>query len=185
MNYKSTALCVIGGVAMLVGFVMALINYFNTPYSVIQNIPVELSNAPVVVLANNVSIKEASNISAWLKVPGRGIENSGLTVNFIFLKDDKESIGVINHEFGFWSTRSGSPQGQIYKLGSLNVQSEFKGDIKIMIGGEWKPPYNGTIILRENKVDVIEMVLPYLAVLAIGAVLLSLGIAHFETRRPN
>ncbi|NIB40749.1 hypothetical protein HBA55_14200 [Pseudomaricurvus alkylphenolicus] len=161
---------------MTVSFILGLPQLVGSDFTDSRTFPLPISQTPVSVSTDEISIPPASDIAAWIQVPGRAIETKDISVSVHFLTSSGLLQASLSKEFGFFHTRSSSPQGQNYKIGSHAFKDGFNGALKLESAGSWRPGYDATIVLARGAANRSDSIMLWSAVFSLGTVVLALGI---------
>lgn len=176
MKVLGITCCVLGGFSMLISFVLGLPKLMGSDFQDAQSFSLKLSKAPLTTEITGLSIPKNVELGLWLKVPGRQIETQNITISVRLVQRSQSPEVVLSKAFGSWHTRSGSGQGQYYKIGSHRFMAGFDGDLLIGVQGDWRPVYDGKLVLTATKESLMERVLPYLGIFVSAVLVLVTGL---------
>jgi hypothetical protein len=167
-------LAIAGGTIMITSAVFGIRQIAQDRYEDLYSFSVKLTGQKKESVCGGFTAKKNEDLSFWLKVPDRRIENSDLQLE-INLSDANKVTDVSwknDFSFGFW--RNSSEKGQYYHLGTQHYKSDFTGTVCYMTKGTWKAPYNGALVIRSLK----PFNIPFrdLGFFCVGLLLLSVGI---------
>ncbi len=109
---------------------------------------------------------ESGQLSLWLKMPNRQIENKEFTFSVSLISDRQEKLANFQEDFNFGYFRQSSGQAQYYKLGEYSVEKPFSGYLSYQTTGSWEPPHSGQLALRQrtkNSLFSSEQIVSFIA----------------------
>ena len=135
---------------MLPSLVFGVTRFANGLHEDIYIFPARFSKLKDMETAGLFAAKKGENLTFWLKVPDRRIENKNFSFEAaIFNHRGKKKISY-RTDFNYNHVRNNSGVGQYYLLGTHYFQSDFNGAIKYISSGVWLAPYNGSIVIRKT-----------------------------------
>ncbi|MBU4304297.1 MAG: hypothetical protein KJ893_01515 [Candidatus Omnitrophica bacterium] len=143
-------LIIISGTMMITSLVFGLTRFANGLYEDIYIFPARFSKLKDMETAGMFTAKKGGNLSFWLKVPDRRIENKNFSFEAAIF--DHKGMKRVSYrtDFNYNQIRNNSGVGQYYLLGIHYFQSDFNGAIKYISSGIWLAPYNGSIVIRKS-----------------------------------
>ena len=88
---------------------------------------------------------------------------------------DGRQYGNFGENFRFGYLRSSTGNGQYYRLGRYHAANEFAGYLQYQSTGNWKPAYDGAIVLRRHENVELPVKSIYIFVLGLFGLLLGIG----------
>jgi len=174
---------IIGGVTILKGMISGIYYFSGSLYENIQQFPINLSKASITDFFNANS---DDDLSIWLKVPDRQIENKDITVIVeIIERHNNKLLSSYEEDFNFGYFRNSDGHGQYYKIGSYTFNNDIEGYLKYMKQGTWKIPYNGELVLRKSNFSFSFGFFKQIIFIAIGIVILIIGIGTIIKNSSN
>lgn len=143
-------LAIIGGTIMITSLVFGIIKFANNRYDDIYTFTVKLTGQKKDSFCGSFFARKKEELSFWLKVPDRRIENRDFQLG-INISDREKSIDTSwknDFKFGYWRNSSG--QGQYYHLGTYVFETNFMGSLCYKTSGTWTAPYNGALVVRRK-----------------------------------
>ena len=142
---------VLGGTIMLFSMVSAITHIAGSLYEDLRTFNIDLRNSPSSSTTSVFSLAEEKSLSLWLRLPDRRIENKAFAID-VFLVGKNDTVeDEFNEDFKFGYSRNSSEEGQYYKLGSHSFPGGFNGSFRYETTGEWVPPFNGQLVLRQGS----------------------------------
>lgn len=175
---------VAGGIIMITSMVFAIIHFAGSLYKDIHTFDIMLRSAPVSATTTGFSIEEESDLSIWLKLPDRRIENKDFEIAVFLIGQNDVVVAELNEDFGFGYFRNSSGTGQYYKIGEHTFPSGFNGSLRYETKGTWVPPFNGELVLRQSSTASLPIRKIGLFVLGLFVLIVGIGtIAKNSTRQ--
>lgn len=141
---------IIGGTMMITSLVFGLTRFSDGLHEDIYIFPARLSKLKDMETAGLFTAKKGENLSFWLKVPDRRIENKNFSFEIsIFNQKGNKKISY-RTDFNYKHIRNNTGVGQYYLLGTHYFQKRFEGLIKYVSSGMFLSPYNGSIVIRKT-----------------------------------
>jgi hypothetical protein len=102
-------------------------------------------------MTGEFSLKEERDLSLWLKLPNRQIENKDFEID-VFLVGENDTVDAkFNEDFRLGYFRNSSGKGQYYKIGVHSFPGDFSGHFRYKSKGKWVPPFQGKLVLRQDS----------------------------------
>jgi hypothetical protein len=165
---------IFGGTMMITSLVFGIIEIVNSRYDDLYTFTVKLAGQKNDAACGNFLARNKENLSFWLKVPDRRIENKDFQLS-VNITDVNKAIDVTwknDFNFGYW--RNSSEQGQYYHLGTYDFKQDFNGSVCYKTSGKWTAPYNGALVIR--RVRPIKISFRDLGLCSSGLLLMILGL---------
>lgn len=162
---------------MLTSLVFGIMQMAYSRYDDLYVFSIKLSGKRTDTACGNFIAAQNENLSFWLKVPDRRIENKDFQLS-VNITDSNKAIDTTwknNFQFGSWRNSSG--QGQYYHLGTYEFKNNFNGTVCYKTSGSWITPYNGALVIR--RVKPFKIPLRELGFYSAGLLLFSLVLREF------
>ena len=141
-----------GGTIMITSMVFAIIHFAGNLYDDIYTFNVDMLLSSTPAITKKISIKEKKELSLWLKLPNRQIENKDLKITVFLIDENNNVVAEFNENFRSGYFRNSSGDGQFYKIGQYSFPSGFNGYLRYETKGKWVPPFKGKFVLRQASV---------------------------------
>lgn len=175
-------IAILGSFITVVSMVSGISHFAKGLYEDIYSFPVRLSITIENMKTDYLEINAGNNLSIWLKVPDRRIENEDLVFSVYFIKQAGEETVEIKKNFKFGCFRNSSGQGQYYRLGTHYFEENFSGYLSYAIKGTWIAPYEGALVIRRS--NPFSLPLKQIIFFAIGIFILIIGICTILKNKP-
>ena len=164
---------VAGGIIMVASMVFAIIHFAESLYEDIHTFNINLQASSIPLTTTKFFIKEEKNLSLWLKLANRQIENKDFEIDVFLIRKNDIVDAKFNEDFRFGYLRNSSGKGQYYKIGKHSFHSGFNGYFRYETRGTWGPPFRGKLVLRQGSassfpVKQIELFVIGIFVLVVG-----------------
>jgi len=165
---------VAGGIIMVTSMVFAIIHFSGNLYEDIQTFNINLRTSSAPSTTTEFSIKEGKDISLWLKLPNRQIENKNFVIDISFIYGNDMVETKFNEDFSSGYFRNSSGKGQYYKIGKHLFRNSFNGYLSYKTKGKWVAPFRGALVLREDPASSFPI--KQIGLFIIGIFVLVVGI---------
>ncbi len=140
-------IAIVGGTLFVTSFVFGVLHLLNGSYLDMYSFPVRLSAIEENPGIGEFTVKNKNELSFWLKVPDRRIENQNITLTVEISDHSDKTITSFCGIFKGKDFRNGLSFGQYYYIGKYLFDKNFKGKIKYTNAGQWIAPYNGMRVI--------------------------------------
>ncbi len=175
---------VAGGTVMIISMVFAIIHFSGSLYKDIYTFNIDLQSSSMSVTSKRFFIKEEKELSLWLKLPNRQIENKDFKINVFLIDENNNVVAEFNENFRFGYFRNSSGEGQYYKTGQYSFPSGFNGYLRYETKGKWVPPFKGKRVLRQASVSSFPTKQIGLFIIGIFLLVVGIGIIAKNSKRP-
>lgn len=138
----------------MIANMVAIIQHFaGTLYEDVQEFPLSWSQTDSIESrTRDFTITNKNDLSFWLKMPDRQIENKDVTLQVSLVDAGGRILTEVGEDFRIGYLRNSFGRGQYYKLGAYRFPADFKGYLRYDIGSGWVPPsHNGLLVLRRSQ----------------------------------
>ena len=168
---------------MLVSMIFGIIYFAGAMYEDIHAFPAKLSFPSEIMETASFTAIAEDDLSIWLKLSDRQIENKDFTLQVLFLEEKGKTIADINKNFRFGYIRNSSGRGQYYKLSNHNFKNDFTGFLSYKTSGTWIPPYDGLLVIRRQ--NSIPLPLKHIGIFVAGFFILITGIGSIAKNKKH
>ena len=171
----------LGGIIMLTSMVSGIIYFAANLYEDIHTFPAKLPDSPLSSKTDNFREKRGNEVSVWLKVHNRQIENKDFVISVSIVEENGKKKAEFAENFRFGYLRNSAGKGQYYKLGSHLFENDFSGYLSYTTSGTWIPPFEGFLVIRRSQ--GLPLPLRQISVFLIGIIILITGIGNIAKNR--
>lgn len=165
---------VAGGIIMVTSMVFTIIHFAGSLYEDIHTFDINLQASSTPSRTTGFSIEAEKDLSLWLKLPNRQIENKGFEIDVFVIGKNDIVTAKFNEDFKFGYFRNSSGKGQYYKIGEHSFRSGFNGYLRYETKGKWIPPFKGKLVLRQRSTSSFPT--KQIGLFVLGIFLLVVGI---------
>jgi hypothetical protein len=165
---------VIGGIIIIISMVSAIIHLAGNLYEDIQTFDINLHTSSKPSTTTEFSLKEKKDLSLWLKIPNRQIENKDFEIDVLLIGQNDIVEAKFNEDFRYGYFRNSSGEGQYYKIGKHSFPGSFNGYLHYETKGDWVPPFNGKLVLRQGSAS--SFAIKQMGMLVAGILVLIIGV---------
>ncbi len=174
---------VAGGIIIATSMVFAIMHFAGSLYKDLHIFNINLQATPVPLKTKEFSIKEGKELSLWLKLPNREIENKDFAMS-VFLIGKNDIVDTkFNEDFRFGYFRNSSGEGQYYKIGKHHFHSGFNGYFRYETKGKWVPSFEGKLVLRQDSSSFYPV--KQIGLFVVGIFVLVVGIGTIVKNSKN
>ena len=166
---------------MLFSMVSAITHIAGSLYEDLRTFNIDLRNSPSSSTTSVFSLAEEKSLSLWLRLPDRRIENKAFAIDVFLIGKNDTVEAEFNEDFKFGYSRNSSEEGQYYKLGSHSFPGDFNGSFRYETTGEWVPPFNGQLVLRQGSAFSVPV--KQIGFFVVGIFVLLVGIGTIAKNR--
>ena len=172
---------ILGGAIMIFSMVSAIMHFVGSLHEDICIFNINLQDSPTSSATSKFYIEEEKNLSLWLKLPNRRIENKEFEIDVSLVGENDIVDAKFNEDFRFGYFRNSSGRGQYYKLGKHSFRSGFNGYFRYETKGKWVPPFNGQLVLRQSSASSFPV--KQIGLFVIGIFVLVVGVGTIVKNR--